>query len=1074
MLLCKRRKRTACDASVCAGAWLVGDGRDMEFIYCLDREQWLQGRMGRIGTKSPHPVMAWGARLSVPARSKRRVAFVIGIAPDVQAVYELYGLVRSMPAIDNAKELARAFAQAALRHIGLNGAQVNLCQRLSARLLYTKSRKEEARVQICDLWSLGISGDVPLVLSNVYSMDQIEDVRSLFAFYRFWIFCGLDVDLVFINRSQTDYFALLGETLRDEAQRVPVPMGNRGCVHIFNEKDISPEVQKQLDDSARVVLNAGESWRELALGQQRSQTKPYMRAHGGAMREDEPLEYSNGTGGFAPDGTEYVIHLKESRPMPAPWCNVLANEQFGTLCAAEGIAYTWAKNSRQNKLTPWHNDNAEFRPGEAVYLLDTENLALSSLTPLPSGAGDTRIRFGFGKVRYEGASHGLEHALTVWVDTQKSLKYTRVELVNASQTAKSFRVCYYADWVLGTSPFDHGQTVFSEYDSGIGMIRAANMFAGYEGVAFLCCDMEETVAACDRGAFLGAGGMRAPSGIADMEETPASVSGWACGALAGDIVLEPGAHIQLNFILGYADDREQARKMAAEALEDGAAEQSLINVRDFWSRRLGALQVRTPDRALNIMANGFLPYQVTACRLWARTGAYQAGGAYGFRDQLQDVLALLPTSPAEVRLHILLCARHQFAEGDVQHWWHPPATGVRTHISDDLLFLPYAVSRYVKETGDTSILYETVPYLHGEPLEETRADAYFSARESDAQGDVYDHCLRAINCTLTRMGGHGLPLMLGGDWNDGMNEVGREGRGESVWLAFFLYKVLMDFAKTALACGRQEDAGHMENSARALRENIEAHAWDGEWYLRAFYDDGTPLGSKDSAECRIDCISQAWAAISGAAPPERLKPAMDAVLAHLLEERHGLLKLFTPPFDEGDKQAGYIRGYLPGVRENGGQYTHAAVWVALGLTAMGDGKRAHQLLSMLNPIERTRTPERLAKYRGEPYVAAADVYTLPGQEGRAGWTWYTGAASWMLQTVYAMLGFNKQGDRLFIRPVVPPDWDGFAISYAFGSARYEIEVECVAGLEEIEPEPVMLVDDAQVHAVRLRVPRKNG
>ena len=1071
LLLCRRRRRSADQPPVVAGAWLVGDKKDLEFVYCLDREQLHRRGLDRIKTKSPNPVMAWGARLTVPARSLRRVAFVVCMAPDPETVYGYFGMLRTMTAVKNAKELARAFAQAALRHIGLSGAQYNLCQRLSARLLYVKSREERSTVRSRDLWALGISGDVPIVLSNVYTTEQMEDIRNLFAFYRFWLFCGLDVDLVFINRSRTDYYALLGETLRDEAQRVAVPQGNRGSVHILNEGEVADSLVKQLYGVARVVLNAGESWRDFAMGQQRSPVRPYIRAKGGTLQDTGPLEFDNGTGGFDRDGAEYVIRVGETGPA-VPWCNVLANEGFGTLCAAQGIVYTWAENSRQNKLTPWHNDNVRLKPGETVYLLDTLTSELGSLTPLPAGAGEARVRYGFGTVRYEGAGFSIGHALSIWVDTEKSVKYTLVELNNTGPEVKQFRVCYYADWVLGPSRFEHGQTVFAEYDPAAGAILASNAFSGREGVAFLCSDQKDTVAACDRGAFLGAGGVRAPAGIEIMEKTPAPVSGWACGALAADVTLRPGARKRLLFVMGYAADGERAKMLAAEAVAEGAAEHARARVEAFWKDRLGVFRIKTPDRALDILVNGFLPYQVTACRLWARTGAYQAGGAYGFRDQLQDALALLPTRPMEVRAHILLCARHQFPEGDVQHWWHPPATGVRTRISDDLLFLPYVVSRYVKETGDMSMLAETVPYLTGPPLEETQQDAYFEATESGAAGDVFEHCVRAIRLALARKGEHGLPLMLGGDWNDGMDEVGREGKGESVWLAFFLYDVLTRFSGVASAYGRQEEAAAFDDAAKTLRENIEAHAWDGAWYLRAFYDDGAPLGSKDSEECRIDCLSQAWAAISGAASPARARKAMDSVLGHLVDERHGLLKLFTPPFDRGEKQAGYIRGYLPGVRENGGQYTHAAVWVSLGLIVLGDGENAHALLSMLNPVERTKTPELLSVYRGEPYVLAADVYALPGQEGRAGWTWYTGTASWMLQAVTAMLGFHKEGDRLFIRPVLPPGWNGFSIHYRFGSARYEIVAKCAndAG----EPEPIPLHDDGKTHTVHVRIPKRDG
>jgi cellobiose phosphorylase len=1070
VILCRRRKRTPSDPAVCAGAWLISDEKDIDFLYCLDREQYIRGHMGEVDTKSPHPVMAWGARVAVPARSQRTVAFVVGMAQTLEEVYGQRDMLNTLSALENARELARAFAQAAMRHIGLEGAQFNLCQRMTARVLYAKNREEEAAVRAADLWSLGISGDVPIVLSNVYSMEQLDDVRCLFAFYRYWVFCGLDVCLVFINRSQTDYFALLGETLRDEAQRVPVPQGNRGSVRIFDEKDVSPQAQKALTAAAHVVLNAGESWRDFALGPERAPARPYVRAPGGGVPDTGPLLYDNGLGGFTEDGSEYVIRVEDETSLPAPWCNVLANERFGTLCAAQGIVYTWAENSRQNKLTPWHNDNAGLKPGETVYLLDTGTDALKSLTPAPAGTGGTRVRFSPGTARYEGAGGGLSHALTVWADAEKSLKYARVDLKNTSERRMRLRVCYYADWVLGVSPHEHARTVKAAYDAEAGVLYASNAYFGDGRTAFLCADATYRLAETDRGAFLGAGGTRAPSGLAAMDSSPAPAYGCACGALAADITLAPGAHARLHFALGYGEDREQAQRLAQEAQEEGAAGRSLERARAFWAERLQALRIKTPDRALDIMANVFLPYQVTACRLWARTAAYQAGGAYGFRDQLQDALALLYTRPDEVRAHILRCARHQFMEGDVQHWWHPPATGVRTHISDDLLFLPYAIARYVRVTGDASVLYETAPFLEGEPLDVSRADAYFDAKESENVADVYAHGLRAIDCALSRMGAHGLPLILGGDWNDGMNEVGKDGKGESVWLAFFLYRVLMDYAETANVFGRQEDAVRLQERAHALRESIEAHAWDGGWYLRAFYDDGASLGSQTGEECRIDCISQAWAAISGAAPRGRAVCAMDAVREHLLDQQNGLLRLFTPPFNHGERQAGYIRGYLPGVRENGGQYTHAAMWVCLGLLMLGDGAGAHALLSMLNPVERTRTPERVQKYRGEPYAVAADVYTLKGQEGRAGWTWYTGAASWMLQCVYAMLGIHKRGNSLYIEPCIPPAWDGFSISYAFGSARYEIEVVC-GGTGGDASVPIALIDDGEVHRVRVRVPR---
>jgi cyclic beta-1,2-glucan synthetase len=780
------------------------------------------------------------------------------------------------------------------------------------------------------------------------------------------------------------------------------------------------------------------------------------------------LRAFNGCGGFTPAGDEYVVHLPWQggalRRPPLPWINVVSNERCGFIVSESGAGYTWARNSQANRLTPWYNDPVTDPHGEACYLRDEESGASWSPLPGPRPAPcDYEARHGFGYSRFSCRHDDLEQKTTLFVPRNDPVRILQLRLTNHGAGFRRLSVFSYQRLVLGTLP-SSPNAVVTAFDAGRGVLRAvkpaAGEFAG--GIAFACAVVVGTqpghsAYTCDRRAFIGYHGDPVdPAGL-----RPGTTLDGACGeelepcfAQQLQITLGPGQTVECAFLLGECLDEDELTHLASHYRSPGAVQAAFEETRVYWSGLVASLRVETPSPAIDLMLNGWLLYQNLVCRIQARSAFYQSGGAYGFRDQLQDAAALVGVRPDLTRVQLLLHASHQFTEGDVLHWWHPAPLerGLRTCFSDDLLWLPYVTCHYLEVTGDAGILGERAPFLHSRLLEPGEDEAYLLPEVSDESADLYEHCCRALDRSLTH-GEHGLPLMGTGDWNDGMNRVGREGRGESVWLGFFLYQILGDFLPL---CERRDDRARLARYREyrdRLADALEANGWDGAWYRRAYYDDGTPLGSEGDPECRIDALAQSWSVISGAAPRARAEQAMDAVEEQLISETDGIVRLLTPAFVDTPHDPGYIKGYVAGVRENGGQYTHAACWVVMALAGLGRNERAARVLEMLSPVSHTATQERVARYRLEPYVVAADVYGEPPHVGRGGWSWYTGSAGWLYRAALeSVLGLRvTQGRTLLIRPCIPADWPGFRLYYRLpdGVTQCEIVVENPRGGRQV-------------------------
>jgi len=1076
----------------------LGRGRTPADPAALDLGTPLSGTTGPV----LDAVFSLRRRVRLDPRSQASIAFITGVADTREAATALAERFQNFEAVDQAFSGARDGCRDELGKLDLTPDDVALFNQLAASVVFTSSslRQPDAvaanRLGQSALWPHAVSGDLPIVLVRVAGSDDESLVRQLVQWHAYTRGRGLILDLVIMDERPGDAGDRLTADLQGGAAG-PL-LGKPGGVFVMAAEKIPADDRVLFAAAARAVLGGGRG--SLAdqihrrpaaatLAPPLTRTPVAPEPAGQSATPPEGLRFWNGHGGFTPDGREYVIVIDGTARggpalPPAPWTNVLANPGFGCLVTEAGLGYSWAGNSQMNRLTPWSNDPVSDPPGEAIYLRDEETGAVWTPTPLPRGpVAAVTVRHGQGYTRYTHRAGGLDQDLLVLVPPDDPVKLLCLNVRNTGDRPRRLSATYYAEWVLGSLRDNAPLQVVCECDAASGAILARNAWAGAFAslLAFAAAGPRLRSATADRTEFLGRNGTpSAPAALGRID-----LSGGAgpaldpCAALMTEIVLAPGQADEVVFVVGQAESLERVRRLVAAYTDPRRAREVLTEVQRLWDRILGAIQVTTPDPGLDLMVNRWLLYQVLVCRVWGRSAFYQSGGAYGFRDQLQDVMALVHSSPETARAQILRSAARQFEEGDVQHWWHPPVgVGVRTRITDDLFFLPLVVHHYVTATGDAALLDEAAPFLKSPELRPDQEEDFGLPDVSGQTGTVYDHCVRALERGY-RLGPHGLPLMGTGDWNDGMNKVGAEGKGESVWNGWFFVTVLKAFAELAGRRGDSPRAAWCRERAEGLRAALEANAWDGAWYRRAYFDDGTPLGSAQNDECQIDAIPQAWAVISGAADPSRAQRAMAAVEERLVRPESKLIQLFDPPFDSGALQPGYIKGYVPGIRENGGQYTHAATWVVLAVALQGRGDRALELWNMLNPIYHAATPSEVQRYKVEPYVACADVYGAPPHVGRGGWTWYTGSASWLYRVALeAILGFRLAGDTLRVEPCVPPGWPGYEIIYRHGSATYRVRVDNPAGTGRgvasvtLDGQPaaggaVPLRDDGRGHDIRV-------
>ncbi|MCG7858593.1 GH36-type glycosyl hydrolase domain-containing protein [Flavihumibacter sp.] len=1049
------------------------------------------------------PILSIRYRFSLKPNQSATIDMIYGICDTKIACEGLMHKYRDQHLKNRAFELSWTHSQVLLRQINATEADAQLYDRLAASVIYSNPdlRTDPAIIRSnlrgqSALWSHSISGDIPIVLLHIYDEEGIDLARQMVQAHAYWRLTGLSVDLVIWNDDHGSYRQVLQEEILG---LISLESGGSpgytkpGNIFVKAADQLSTEDRILFESVARVIIhsNKGSLAGQVNRHYKERSLPPLLEVketEGVEMQQTMPLPNNlvafNGTGGFTPDGKEYKIITDSNKQTPVPWVNVIANPDFGTVISETGSAYTWAINAHEYRITPWNNDPVSDVGGEAFYIRDEETGNFWSPSPFPvRGSMPYVTTHGFGYSIYEHLENGIFSEMLVFVDTVSPVKFIQLRIKNQSGRVRKLSTIGYLEIILGDLRSKTNMHILSEQETGSEALFFRNRYntSFAERVSFFKVDVTKPGFTTDRSEFIGRNrNLQDPQALHQKKLSGKTGAGMdTCAALQAKFELLDGAEKEIVFLVGNEENSYAANALIEKFSSRESVIEAFQRSKDYWNDVVNAVQVNTPDSSLNLLANGWLTYQTLACRIFARSGFYQSGGAFGFRDQLQDVLSIIHTRPDLARRQILLSASRQFVEGDVQHWWHPPeGRGVRTRCSDDLLWLPYVVSKYLDATGDMELLTENAGYLESRHLNYGEDSSYDLPVSGIQHGPIYEHCVRAIKHSL-KFGKHGLPFIGSGDWNDGMDQVGHHGIGESVWLAFFLYDILMKFEQVSIDHGDPDFASTCKVEAAKLQANIELAAWDGEWYKRAWFDDGTPLGSKENTECRIDAIAQSWSVLSGAGDKQRQLEAMSSLEKYLVKREMNLIQLLDPPFEGDGLNPGYIKGYVPGVRENGGQYSHAAVWALMAFAKLGQRNKVWEFFNMIQPIGHASNPAEVQVYKAEPYVMAADVYANEMHRGRGGWTWYTGSSGWLYQFILeSFLGMRLRKDKLYFNPCFPAEWPDVSIKYKFKTSVYHINLfqkegegdsYAIADGRENMGNFINLVDDGNEHQVSIFV-----
>jgi cyclic beta-1,2-glucan synthetase len=1038
----------------------IGRGRSVRNPIVMTNEIDLSNTVGAV----LDPIFSLRQRIRIKPGKCATLTYTTGIVYSKVEALRVTEKYRDRNIFLRQMNLGWVKGQIGLRHLNITMEKAHIYQRLGGRILYLAPYlRAQSQVLMANkknqsaLWAYGISGDIPILLTRIQDEKDMDMIRELLRAHEYLKLKGLKIDLVILNEHATSYM----QNLQEELMRQILISGFHSLLDkpggiFIRRADLIPADDLVLIKSvAKVSLFANKGTLEEQLKRRPLEPEMPQKFVPTTPKKDYPriplnqpeLTFFNGLGGFTPDGKEYVTILKADQWTPAPWINVIANKKdFGFIVSEAGAGYTWSVNSRENRISSWSNDPVSDPVSEAIYIRDEESGAFWSPTPLPiRGPEGYEVRHGQGYSQFKHISNGITHEQTMFVPLNDSVKIIRLKLKNISGKPRKLSTTSYIDFVMGFSRTQAAQTLTTNWDEDAQAILARNSYNNEfaHRISFMTTNLPEKTYTGSRREFIGRNHSMVNPAAMGRKNLNGKTGGGIdpCGVIQNHFDLGINEEKEIIVLIGQGDQLEETRHLAKLYKDSTTVQVALQAVHDYWEHTLTAVTIKTPDESMNLLVNRWLLYQTLACRIWARSAFYQSGGAFGYRDQLQDVMAMVYSHPEITRAQIKLAASRQFPEGDVQHWWHPPTgRGVRTRFSDDLLWLPFVTNFYIELTGDYSILNEKVSFIQTDVLAEGHDETYNQPQTTTEEATIFDHCFRTLDRSL-KVGSHGLPLMGSGDWNDGMSRVGNQGKGESVWLAWFLMKTLRGFIPLCVRMNDHERAEIYLKHIEKLKRSIETNAWDGEWYLRAYFDNGDKLGSHENEECRIDAIAQSWSLISGEGDPARSKMALKSVDRYLINREDQIIKLFTPPFDKSAADPGYIKGYLPGVRENGGQYTHAAIWTMMAYAELKDGQTATELFSLINPINRSSTRTGAQKYKVEPYVISADIYGVSPHVGRGGWSWYTGSASWMYRSaIESILGLKVQGDQMTITPCIPKEWDRFQMSYRRGKTEFKITV----------------------------------